>query len=31
MEQKKLEPGSDFNEADINKDGVVNDKDLLEM
>ncbi len=31
MEQKKLEPGSEFNEADINKDGVVTDKELLAM
>ena len=31
MEQKKLEPGSEFNEADTNKDGVVSDKELLAM
>lgn len=31
MEQKKLEPGSVHNEADINKDGVVTDKELLAM
>ena len=31
MEQKKLEPGSVHNEADINKDGVVTDKELLQM
>ena len=31
MEQKKLEPGSEYNEADTNRDGVVSDKELLAM
>jgi len=31
MDQKKLEPGSEFNEADTNRDGVVSDKELLAM
>jgi hypothetical protein len=31
MEQKKLEPGSAHNEADLNNDGIVSDKELATM